>query len=226
MAFADILGNPDWEKVFLIEFLLGHRIDGDTWTQDGTYTNCWYIEHNDGIVVSVLERDTSYTERASLAILDVNPLSWFYDTSVSPTRLYLHMEDSDDPGTGTKYMILSEFWDYYCNSQDEIYPVIYNSQYYMPYLNASSVPNITLSVSDYYEGGIRNSFGSIGLINTDGYFDSRLTDYVYENRKMFLKITYRGAPAPDVATLWIGWTGNIYWSESLVRFDIEDFRSL
>jgi len=226
MAFSDILSNPDWEKIFLIELLLGHRIDGDSWTQHGTYTNCWYIEHDDGIVVGALERDTSYTERASLAILDVNSSSWFYDTSVSPPRLYLHMEDSDDPGTGTKYIILSEFWDYFCNSQDEDNPVIYNSQYYLPYLNSESVPDITLAVTDYYEGGVRQSFGAIGLINTDGHFDSRLTDYVYENREMLLKITYRGAPVPDVATLWRGWTGNIYWSEAMVRIDIEDFRSM
>jgi len=225
MAFADILSKPNWEKIFITETHLGHRVDGDSWTQHGTYTNCWYIEHDDGVVDSVYESGLPYTVRADLATLDSNASSWFYDDSVSPRRLYLHMEDSDDPGIGTKYLIMGYFWEYICSSQDAKEPVIFNNHYYLPYLNSDSVPDVVSEVSDYHEGGVRESFGSVSYINADGYFDSRLNDYVYENRLILVKITYRGAPSGDVAILWRGWVGDVSWSENEVVMNIEDARS-
>lgn len=225
MAFSDILSKPNWEKIFITETLLGHRVDGDVWIQHGVQTNCWYIEHNEGVVVAVHERDTEYSEEANLVNLNANPEGWFYDTSETPPRLYVHTTDSDDPATADKYIILASFWEYICSSQDEDDPVVYNSQYYLPYLDSDTIPNITLEVAEYFKGGAKQSFGSVKYINTDGYFDQRLADYVYENRLIYVRVTYRGAPLGDVATLWVGWTGGIHWTENEVEIEIEDYRS-
>jgi len=221
MAFADHLKDPAWTKVYLLEIELGHRIDGDLWTQDGTYTNCWWISHTEGKPSKVEENGSEYTERDTLSLCNSNASSWYWDSANS--RLYVHTSGSDDPGTAGKYIILSYFWEYFINMQfDE--PIVFNDHYYLPYLNDNDVPNISIEASGYHEGGTRQSFGTIRLINIDGYFDTRLSDYIYEAKKLIWRVGEKGDEYADFATLWRGWTGGNSWNDKEIEINIEDLR--
>lgn len=221
MAFADILEFTDWEKLYLTEAELKHRIDGDTWTQDGTYTNCWWITHDEGEPSMVKEDGDLYDEEVSLSACNGNASSWYFDSATE--KLYLHTSGSDDPG-GASYIIVSRFWEYICNSQKEGDEIEFNNHYYLPYLNSDNMADIVQEVSDFYIGGTRSSFGSLTYINSDGYFDSRLSDYVYEGAKLLIKLGSRETVYGDFATIWIGFYGNIYWSEDKLEVEVEDFR--
>lgn len=224
MAFADILEFTDWEKLYLTEAELGHRIDGDSWTQDGTYTNCWWIPHEDeGLPSKVTEDGSEYTFRSTLSEVNSNPSSWTYSyTTVD--RLYVHTSGSDDPAGASNYIIVSKFWEYICNSQKQGDEIEFNNHYYLPYLNSDNMADIVQEVSDFYVGGTRSTFGALTYINTDGYFDERLSDYIYEGAKLLIKLGSRETIYADFATIWIGYYGNNYWSEDLLEFEIEDFR--
>jgi len=220
MAFADNLELPDWIKVYLLEIELGHRIDGDSWTRsDGD--NSWYISHSEGEPSKVEENGSEYTERASLALCNSNASSWYWDSANS--RLYVHTSGSDDPGTAGKYIILSYFWEYICNAQFKE-GLIINGKYYLPYLNDDDIPDISIETSGYHEGGTRQSFGTIRLINTDGYFDTRLSDYIYEAKKLIWKVGKRGDDYADFVNLWVGWTGGNSWNDEEIEIEIEDLR--
>jgi len=210
------------DLVFLIEIEPARRLDTESWTQDGTYTNCYYLSHPEGKPSRVQENGTDYTERASLSDCDSNASSWYYDSSSN--RLYVHTSGSDDPGGGS-YIIASYWWEYYTNKQ-YVHPdeIVFNGKFYLPFLDDASIPEINLAISDFSEGGIQKSIGPIRLINADGYFDQRLHDYIYMAKKILIKIGKKGASYNDYITLWNGWTGNITWMDLYIEIAVEDLR--
>jgi len=195
---------------------------GGEYSQEG---NSWYISHPEGepskveqCLRSTLEI-TVYTERASLVLCDANPSSWYWDAANN--RLYLHTSGSDDPSTVGKYLIQSYFWEYFCNKQAG--DIIFGGHFYLPYLD-DTIPSITVETSGYHEGGTRQTFGEISIINADGYFDTRLSDYIYEAKKIRYLVGRKGDVYGDYITFWIGWTGNISWSDAYVKIGIDDLR--
>lgn len=219
MAFEDHLGDAVRQDIYLLEIEVGHRIDVDVWTQDGGNPS-WYIPHAEGKPSKVEEDGVEYTERASLADCNADVLSWYWNSG--NTRLYVHTSGSDDPD-GASYIILSYFWEYFINMQfDE--PIVFNDHYYLPYLNDENVPEISFEVSGYQEAGIVQGFGTLRLINADGYFDSRLSEYIYEAKKFVWKVGKKGDAYGDFATLWIGWTGSDSLNDENVEIEVEDLR--
>ena len=202
---------------------------GNEYSAEG-YPNLWYITHAEGEPSKVEQclRATlvisTYTERASLALCDANPSSWYWDSANN--RLYLHTSGSDDPGTAGKYLIQSYFWDCFCNKQagDIVFEIIPGiPRFYLPYLD-DTIPSIRMETSGYHEGGTKQTFGTISVINADGYFDTRLSDYIYEAKKMRYKVGKRGDIYTDYIIFWLGWTGNIGWSDEYVTIGIDDLR--
>jgi len=197
---------------------------GSGYSQEG-YSNLWYITHAEGepskveqCLRSTLDI-TTYTERATLTLCNDNPSSWYWDAVNN--RLYLHTSGSDDPSTAGKYLIQSYFWDKFCNKQAG--DIVFDGVYYLPYLD-DTIPSITVETSGYHEGGTRQTFGTISIINADGYFDTRLSDYIYEAKKIRYLVGRKGDAYGDYITFWLGWTGNIEWSDAYVKIGIDDLR--
>jgi len=183
--------------------------------------NSYYIPHVEGEPSKVEEDGAALTERGSLALCNDNAGSWYWDST--NTRLYVHTTGSDDPAG---YIIIAFFWEYLTNAQYTDEDIIFNGNEYLPYLNDNDIPDVTSETSGYQEGGTRQSFGSVRIINADGRYDSRLTDYIYEAKKIILKAGEKGDAYGDYNTYWIGWTGGIKWSEEEIDIDIEDLRTL
>lgn len=202
---------------------------GGSYSAEG-YPNLWYISHTEGKPTKVEQclrnnlAITTYTERATLALCNDNHSSWYWD-SVN-NRLYLHTSGSDAPDTAGKYLIQSYFWDCFCNKQagDIVFETIVGiPHFYLPYLD-DTIPSIRMETSGYHEGGTKQTFGKISVINADGYFDSRLSDYIYEAKKIRYKVGERGDVYGDYITFWIGWTANIGWSDEYIDVGIDDLR--
>jgi len=181
--------------------------------------NSYYISHIEGEPSKVEEDGVALTERGSLALCNDNAGSWYWDSA--NTRLYVHTTGSDDPAG---YIIIAYFWEYLTNAQYVDEDIVFNGNVYLPYLNADDIPDVTNETSGYQEGGTRQSFGSIKIINADGRYDTRLTDYIYEAKKIILKAGIKGGNYASYSTYWIGWTGGIGWSEEAIEIDIEDLR--
>ena len=213
LGVSNILG-----LVFITEIEKGKRLDDDVWTQEGApNTNCWYISHPEGKPSKVEENGAEYTERGSLALCQANSHSWYWDSA--NTRLYVHTTGSNNPAIGT-YVILSFIW-----SRIGSEAVVLNSKFYLPYLNRDSVPSVTLETKGYHEGGTHQDFGSIKYINADGYFDSELTNYIYEGKKIICMVGNRGDAYAEYTNYWVGWTGDIGWSDEEIEVGIEDLRT-
>jgi len=186
--------------------------------------NTYYISHTDGTPVAVEEDGTALTEKSSLSDCSDNSSSWYWDSTNE--RLYLHTSGSDDPGGGS-YTIVVYFWEYLSNGQyDADVGIEYDGNIYLPYLNDDDIPDIQIQTSEYHEGGIRQSFGSIRIINADSRYDTRLSDYIYENREVRLLAGAKGDSYTDFGVFWSGWTGKVEWTEEDITLHIEDIRRI
>jgi len=183
--------------------------------------NSYYISHVEGKPSKVEEDGVALTERGTLTLCNDNAGSWYWD--LANTRLYVHTTGSDDPAG---YIIIAFFWEYLTNAQYVDEDIIFNGNEYLPYLNDNDIPDVTNETSGYQSGGTRQSFGSVRIINADGRYDTRLTDYIYEAKKIILKAGIKGGNYASYDTYWIGWTGGIKWSEEEIDIDIEDLRTL
>ena len=218
---------------YLLEIELGHRIDTDTWTQvTAPNTAVFWTDHlAEGAPSRVKECDRSahtiaeYAPATSIAACQAAASSWFYDSLTG--RLYVHTSGGDSPSTASAYYIASYFWEKLCDRQYEGSRALYfNSYWYLPYLDESSIPDVSLEVSMFSEGGVRQSFGTIGLLNADGYFDSRVAAYVYEGKRAVLKVGVPGSAYSSFKTIWRGWTGNWNWTDERLELSTEDERKI
>ena len=183
--------------------------------------DAYYIPHVEGEPSKVEEDGAALTERATFFLCKDNAGSWYWDSA--NTRLYVHTTGSDDP---VGYIIIAFFWEYLTNAQYVDEDIIFNGNEYLPYLRDEDIPDVTSETSGYQEGGTKQSFGSVRVINAYGRYDSRLTDYIYEAKKIILKAGIKGGNYASYDTYWIGWTGGIKWSEEEIDIDIEDLRTL
>jgi hypothetical protein len=152
--------------------------------------------------------------------------TWFFDPYSSVPTLYVHTSTGADPGGGDFY-VCSYFWECLCNGQREGAQALYNNGvWYLPYLDESSIPDVSLEVSMFSDGGIRQSFGTISLLNADGYFDTRIADYIYSGKQAVLKVGAPGDIYAKFVTLWRGWTGNLTWTDDRLAVDTEDERKI
>lgn len=210
--------------VILVEIEKGHRIDEDTWTQDITYTNCWWIPHTnvsghverEGEPGRVEENGVEYTERASLTLCNDNAGSWYWDSAND--RLYVHTTGSDDPGGGG-YVILSYIWVRFATK-----PYEFGGKPYLPYVKADSISETSYSTAGYHEGGTQQTFGSITLGNADGFFDKEFSTYVWEAKKLISRVGQSGDSEGDFVVFMDQWTSDIEWNDAEVMIGIEDLR--
>jgi hypothetical protein len=221
MPFTD---SEQKDLVVLIEIEKGHRIDGDAWTQDAVYTNCWWINHTN--VVANVEREgkpsrveedgEELTERASLALCDANSSSWYWDTVTK--RLYTHTSGSDDPGGGG-YIIASFIWVRFGSK-----PYVFGGKLYLPRVKKDSISDISYSTGGYHEGGTQQTFSAVALINSDGFFDKEFSDYIWEAKKLVGRVGEDGAAEGTFIVFMNQWTGDLEWTDQEVVISVEDLR--
>lgn len=220
---VDAVKNLYW----LLELELTYRIEGKSWTQDGTYTNCWWIDHateGEPSRVYQLLRSThaisTFTERASLTLCNSNASSWYYDSATG--RLYVHMSGSDSPATTSKYYLRSHFWKYFTTRQ---YPspnaIVVNGVWAEPRLG--KVPaELTQEVNDFSEVGVREAWGIVKILNGDGRYDAALSTYIWQGCPFRLKIGAPGDVYANLVTIHRGRTGGVDWTDNELSLHFED----
>jgi hypothetical protein len=231
MTFNPALTTQD--LVWLAQIEPARRLEGETWTHVlVTYTNCYYIAHPEGKPSRVREclKSTglfvTYTpDVADLTTCNSTAKSWYWDAAQA--RLYVHTSTAADPGVGSGlFYINSYFWERLADRQVDLVDLLVDtiSHPYRPLLDPSSITDLSFEATQFSEGGIAQSFGSVVALNPGGYWDSRLADYVYEGKRMVIRFGYSGDAYADYIKLFDGYTGGWTWTDGTVVFDTEDPR--
>ncbi len=215
---------------YLLEIELGHRIDIHTWVQEGApNTAVFSTAHPEGLPsrVKACDRAThvisTYTAVASIAACQAAASSWFYDSAT--LTLYVHMSGGNSPATAGAYYVSSYFWECICQGGRAPLGLYFNDKWYLPYLDESSISDVSLEAATFSEGGIKQSFGTISLIN-DGYFDARIAHYIYCGKRGVLKVGTPGDAYAAFKPIWKGWTGGLRWTDERLDVDTEDERKI
>jgi len=114
---------PDLEKLIIVEIELARKLEEQTWTQHGTYTNTWYISMPDDAEVHKVKEDgTEYDEVFSISDCNGTASQFYYDDLNKV--LYVHTSGSDDPatldGSDPKYSIIAYFWELFSNRPKQV----------------------------------------------------------------------------------------------------------
>lgn len=216
-------GEVNQESVILVDIEVAHRIDEDAWTQaDAPNTDAWWIPHthadkfgeHEGEPARIEANGTELTEVADPAACHAMASSWYFDSTTK--RLYVHVADDGDPGDGG-YIIAAYLWRRFGSQA-----YVFGGKPYLPLVGKNSIPPVAYVTGGYQEGGTKQTFGSLKFMNGEKYFDTDLTDYIYEGKRTTARIGKNGAADADFAVFWDGWTGDITWTENEVEITVED----
>lgn len=212
------------ELIGAIKWKIAKRMDAATWIKQGAPNGDVYSKaFTEDAPVSVEEDGLSYgAMKASVIECQAAAGSFFWEAGV----LYVHTNLSVNPTTNC--ILLVYFIDRYSTHS----PVVLDGRYHEPLLAIDSISEVVSATSGFHQGGTQQSFGSIKFMNGNGWFDSRLSTYIYEAKFLQIfaclkapEITLESLLIGDFSVVWEGWSGDIKWSDSIVEVSTEDLRN-
>lgn len=238
MTFADFIKLPDYERLYTVEIKAGYECEYDTWVATGS--GSYYMAFSPaakGEVVEVEENGVQLAKVATIATCDSTASSFCYD--FQDGRLYIHTSTGVSPAhtTGGLYdfVMMASFWVLITSYQSTDNPTIYTPNpsggsdaatqpaYYLPYLDESSIPNLSQSVGEYYVGSLNIQFGQLKFIN-DGWWYKQSDDWNWHNRDIYVRIGARGSAYSDLLVVFFGKTRNPRYSDSGTIIETVDQR--
>lgn len=171
---------------------------------------------------AVYEEGTAYTERTSIATVEANASSFWFD--YYSRKLYVHASGSDDPA---KYFLTGEFKIYFSNKED----IEFSNNFYYPLLKEENIPNISQEIKPYYEGNFSISAGTIKIINgkideenVEHLFDKLYSKYIWRNSKAVLKHGEYSFSYSDYKVVFTGMIDKADCDDDLLTIFLRDFR--
>jgi hypothetical protein len=155
-VLTDRLPFPGSKKVFLIEQTAGEQLNLWALAAGQTYTYwCATVLHVD----DVKENGISITAQASIANVEANAASYFWDQAAG--RVYVHCTGGVAPTTKTLQAIVSFFF----STEGRVY----NGIYYDPRIKA--LPSLSMRVERVFGDPGQLGSGTAIYENGDGFFD-------------------------------------------------------
>jgi hypothetical protein len=217
MPFAP--NGYDANLVMLVDVEPGRRLDALTWAQGAApNTACWYVAHPEGTPSKAEANGAGLTVKATLALCQATAQTYFYDSTTM--RLYVHITGGVTPATATPY-VMSYHWRYLGTDVET-----YGGHLYLPVLPVDSIPSVGATTGRFHEPGTSFSFGAVKILNGDGRFDTLFDAFIWEAKRIKVRIGEKGKGDANYAVIWDGWTGDIEWDDDVVSIATEDLRTL
>jgi hypothetical protein len=188
MSFATDIQQPNLTLIYLAEVTAGYWLRNFVATAGTTRT---FQIATPLRIIGVKSEVINLTSRATIADVDANPGSWFWDQAAG--ILYVSAQH-DTVFTSSLNATVQFFFGNFARD--------WNNLYYEPLLQ--STPDLSMRIEKQFGGVGQVSGGDLGLSNTGGYFD-RLTDLYWDFGSVTLKAgaqTLNHSPAySDFVTL-------------------------
>lgn len=190
-----------------------------------TYTLQVGTGRGDPSRIRVIDRTTGevteLSHESSEDAVEWTPGSWYFDEATG--TLYIHLPDGTDPAAAG-YYIAAYFWRKFCDGQYPDPEAIEDAEgrWIDPRLKKDSIPDLTMEISGYQEGGVRQTWGSMKLANANGALDEAIVDEIWENKIYVLKVGSPGDAYADFTAISRGRTGSISWDDGEITIGVED----
>ncbi|MBE3109703.1 MAG: hypothetical protein IMZ46_04170 [Acidobacteria bacterium] len=233
MTLANELKRAAKKLAWLLEIEVGKRIDDLFWAPISG-AEVYYTTPADGCPSRIREIDrishlvTEYDEKFHQDDCEATPGSWYFDFATG--ILYVHATECGSgsafgavsPASG-QYYVCAYYWKRFCDGQ---YPepdeLVFNGVWYDPRLKRDSLPDFSMELAGFDQGGVRQTWGEMKLANADGALDQDIVDYIWENKVFVLKIGSPGDAYASFVTVSRGRTGSIGWDDREITVGVED----
>jgi len=222
VAFLDQIGNPDLEVALNFEMEPWEEFTaaaGHAWVLRGSGSPAYKttahfpakrVEVNGEPLVEVFDVPSLEATEGTFLIEDEG------------LTVSVHLTGGKDPSTAPEDLVLGFHWEYFTIRQaDPPKAIEFNSNWFLPYVDKDSIPDLEVSVADFAAGGVNSSFGTVVLFNADGYFDKRLGHLNYGAVKCSLLVGLVGDIRSGYVNYWPGWTGEVTANDLRVTVEIE-----
>lgn len=231
-TYAALTAAVSAQRDFLATIEPKERLRG--WTKTGGYTYTYEIAwaplftmgYSDGRsfrtswrgLQSVKENGTSYTSRASIALVDANAGSYYFDQASA--KIYVRCSDDGNADRDSVWIVA--FFKLYFSSGvgKNGRGKIFDGIYYEPLLSASSLPTITNEQTDFLAGG-GLSFGGLELklANHLRFFDRTWSTWSWRNAAVEILHGGEDLPLSEYALIYAGTIKEPKWRQDVVTFD-------
>ena len=237
-TFADFLAASDRDEIVLVLAQPRLNLAGFTITPSQSNTYDVDLPVFEGAaslpggvyreVTGVRENGVDFTERTSIATVEANASSWWYDPSVA--KLYVHSSTGSDPDTFTAYQAIVQF-------SFATKPVVLDATagdgdtgiYHHPWVTGG-LPSLIERDDDAFLGAKATSGATLGLLNGHGWWNTVIAhdgDYRWKNARVCFELggSYRGgtqvlarADYTEFVTMRVE---DVVASESLVELELK-----
>lgn len=205
--------------VMLVDIEIARRLDTLTWTQAAAPNNdCWYVSHPEGEPSKVETNGSALIHAPSLAGCQGTAQTYFYDSATG--RLYVHITGGGSPTIANPYLLSFHVRRFATDVEE------YDGHLYLPVLPADSIPSVSSSTGRFHENGTSLSFGTIKILNGDGRFDTLFDAFIWEAKRVTVRLGEKGKGDANYMVIFDGWTGDISWNDDFVEIGTEDLRTL
>jgi hypothetical protein len=173
----------------------------------------------------ILENGTAYTERASIALVDANAGSYYFDEASG--QLYVRCSDSGAADRALIWIVPYFKVHFSSGLGRDGKPKIFSGIYFEPIFDAAALPAIENEQTDFLAGG-GMSFGDleIQLANPVRFFDRLWTAWSWKNAEVAL---WHGGEDLDLAAYELIYSGKILeesWLGQAVKFSTANYLEL
>ncbi|MFQ5443043.1 MAG: hypothetical protein ACE5EK_00360 [Nitrospinales bacterium] len=217
LTYDQLIKETDSGKVYLAEIEPAKKMSG--WQLAAGQSNTYQVTVDPGmVVVNLKEEKTFLTLKNSVAEVESNSGTWYFDSSTEV--LYTHASDSVDPDTHymTAYFLLVF----------ATHPRVFNGRFYQPKI--AGIPEFRQSVNEKKAGNTIQSSGRLTLLedSEDPFWSAMLYTYNWLNKRVTIKLggSHDDYPYAEFKTVarWI-LKGNVY-TDTEVQFEAADLKSL
>jgi len=211
-----LIALPNSEYKFLVHINPGmHLICGSDWTSVGS--NTYSYDTSEVSLNAVTDDATEMTERTTVALVQANAGSWYFDFFTQ--KLYVRAFDDDDlSNSNTTTVIIMYVWKHYATDNG-----VYDGFKHKALVRQNSLPSMDLSVDDIVDGIYKFNFGSFTM-NNDGWFEAASDDYLWLNRKVLVYIGGEDLDFSEYALYFVGRISDMKIGDADVIFSVKDIR--
>lgn len=182
-TFQRLIRKSNPKLIYLVEINPLLVLSGWALTSGKTYTYEADFDERGAELDAVYENGVALTIQTSVANVESNAGSWYFDSSSK--LIYVHPSGND---TANNYTYTGSFWLYFTNWSEGGSEIDFNGHCYIPAIAIDGIPDITQEIQPYYEGNFVITSGSLSLINGEingiNHFDLKMGRYLFLNRKV------------------------------------------
>lgn len=160
----------------------------------------------------IVDGATELASRASVALVEANPGSFFWDSSVQ--KLYVSMADSS---TIWAHTVVADFAIYLCSGSYDKRPVFLDSALWWPRI--SGIGTFSRRIADIFDPRIQVPSTRIQLI-CGADWDNIFRLYRWKNREVQIRVGGDNLPYSEYQRVFTGDVRDARWTEEFIEFEV------